>query len=335
MCSIFGTGRTMAVFLCFSAAYWPFYLQTWEEYHIGEMYLPIVNGPSDGLVWSMVSGVLSFVYGQQFWHTSVDTNGLFVPVIVCMKLLASVLRTNSFLQLPLLVAFLEEELTMFRFFIILIGFAVIATTVAQMLKVIYFMIFEPKPSLFNRSAVMEIYIALLNLLPIIILYPSCIFWWWFSPFAFSNFFVAVVLMGSIFVEIVTHLMIKHICESRTSPLQRYLVWIVFILAANVSSLVVTFNGSVLLQWNDSSNYIDLIMWNLAGFSGGISFGPAVEVIFKEESLVYLFSIFTFIFVFYKMYRICTEAADALGIFVLKLSEGQLQKLHAIDEKKNS
>jgi len=27
MCSVFGTGRTMAVFLCFTAAYWPFYLQ--------------------------------------------------------------------------------------------------------------------------------------------------------------------------------------------------------------------------------------------------------------------------------------------------------------------
>jgi len=32
-----------------------FYLSTWEEYHIGEFYLPLINGPNEGILFSIIT----------------------------------------------------------------------------------------------------------------------------------------------------------------------------------------------------------------------------------------------------------------------------------------
>lgn len=45
-----------------------FYVSTWEEYHIGELILPIVNGPSDGVFLNAMMHLLTFAKGTQVWH---------------------------------------------------------------------------------------------------------------------------------------------------------------------------------------------------------------------------------------------------------------------------
>jgi ethanolaminephosphotransferase len=39
-----GTGWTPKLFFCLWCGYVPFYVQTWEEYYVGAMVLPVING---------------------------------------------------------------------------------------------------------------------------------------------------------------------------------------------------------------------------------------------------------------------------------------------------
>ena len=68
MGSVFGTGWTMGVFLGVFSGFFPFYIQTWEEYYVGEMILPVVNGPTEGLLSICIAAVLSFLWGANWWH---------------------------------------------------------------------------------------------------------------------------------------------------------------------------------------------------------------------------------------------------------------------------
>ena len=46
----------------------PFYLQTWEEHHLGEMFLLPINGPTEGLLIGMGVCLTSYLYGPQIWQ---------------------------------------------------------------------------------------------------------------------------------------------------------------------------------------------------------------------------------------------------------------------------
>lgn len=53
----------------------PFFLNTWEEYYIGELYLPIVNGSSDGAILIVLLMCLSGKYGIELWHKEIIVFG--------------------------------------------------------------------------------------------------------------------------------------------------------------------------------------------------------------------------------------------------------------------
>lgn len=45
-----------------------FYVATWEQYLTGELILPIINGPSEGLLGTATLSFVSFWKGTQYWH---------------------------------------------------------------------------------------------------------------------------------------------------------------------------------------------------------------------------------------------------------------------------
>ncbi len=45
-----------------------FYISTWEQYHTGELIMPIVNGPSEGLVGTALLSFTSYWNGPQYWQ---------------------------------------------------------------------------------------------------------------------------------------------------------------------------------------------------------------------------------------------------------------------------
>ena len=47
-----------------------FYVSTWEEYFTGELILPIVNGPNEGLVGGALLSLTTAIYGPAFWQST-------------------------------------------------------------------------------------------------------------------------------------------------------------------------------------------------------------------------------------------------------------------------
>lgn len=47
-----------------------FFVQTWEEYHVGRMDLPVINGPTEGLILGACQMFVSAAYGVAYWHTT-------------------------------------------------------------------------------------------------------------------------------------------------------------------------------------------------------------------------------------------------------------------------
>jgi ethanolaminephosphotransferase len=60
-----------------------FYIATWEQYHTGELIMPILNGPSEGLLGTATLSFLSFAFGSEWWQqTSVcDTISAYTSVM--------------------------------------------------------------------------------------------------------------------------------------------------------------------------------------------------------------------------------------------------------------
>jgi ethanolaminephosphotransferase len=56
---------------CWALIFGPFamfYIATWEEYHTGELIMPIVNGPNEGLLGGVLLSFTSWWYGPSFWQ---------------------------------------------------------------------------------------------------------------------------------------------------------------------------------------------------------------------------------------------------------------------------
>jgi ethanolaminephosphotransferase len=67
MASIFGIGWTMSIFVTMWCGFVAFYLQTWEQTYTGAMNLPVINGPSEGLVLAVGMCLASYFYGAIWW----------------------------------------------------------------------------------------------------------------------------------------------------------------------------------------------------------------------------------------------------------------------------
>lgn len=55
-------------YLLWACATVPFFMNTWEEFHLREFILPIVNGPNEGLMTLMLFFFASAVWGPEVWH---------------------------------------------------------------------------------------------------------------------------------------------------------------------------------------------------------------------------------------------------------------------------
>lgn len=56
--------RTLALWL---VPTFPFFFNTWEEFHIGELILPVVNGPNEGILASICLLATTAIFGTGMW----------------------------------------------------------------------------------------------------------------------------------------------------------------------------------------------------------------------------------------------------------------------------
>lgn len=90
--SLFGSANWMIammlhpandVWLCWSILFGPyglFYIGTWEEYYTQKLIMPIVNGPSEGLLGAVIMSLLSWWYGPMFWQTTIWWDAYLLPM---------------------------------------------------------------------------------------------------------------------------------------------------------------------------------------------------------------------------------------------------------------
>ncbi len=67
--SVVGAGWSMSMICVFSTSMACFFFQTWEEYYLKELVLPIVNGPTEGLLVLIGMSITSFFVGSGYWQT--------------------------------------------------------------------------------------------------------------------------------------------------------------------------------------------------------------------------------------------------------------------------
>lgn len=164
----------------------PFYTQTWELFYVDEMVLPIINGPSDGLLLAMSMMLTTFWRGNAKWFHE-DVGGGVVP----LHLMTFLACAGAFVT----------------------GCAQVRTVFKKL---------SGKPHAFGKK-----WESALSLTPFVVFYCSVVFWLGspntkaFSP---ENRSWTVVLVSSVFVEIVSHINFAHITmEARLRPLERYMV----------------------------------------------------------------------------------------------------------------
>ena len=71
-----------------------FYNTTWEHYYTGEMILPIVNGPNEGLLGGAMLSFISGLYGPSFWQQSIPSQLLKVIESTVPESMSSLLPTT-------------------------------------------------------------------------------------------------------------------------------------------------------------------------------------------------------------------------------------------------
>lgn len=92
--SVFGSANWMValalssssrdITLCFTMLMGPyalFYVSTWEEYYTGQLIMPIMNGPNEGLLGAVLMSLVSYWCGPSYWHTDSWWSSTVGPVL--------------------------------------------------------------------------------------------------------------------------------------------------------------------------------------------------------------------------------------------------------------
>jgi phosphatidylglycerophosphate synthase len=97
-----GLGWDYGIIILFNT-FLPFFMQSWEHYFVGEFILPVVNGPSEGILVCVGMLICSATFGSTWWQIPVYNfpNTLLIAVLKFDKALATFVPT-LFGKMPLL-----------------------------------------------------------------------------------------------------------------------------------------------------------------------------------------------------------------------------------------
>eukprot|EP01060_Flectonema_neradi_P030603 TRINITY_DN448_c0_g1_i2.p1 TRINITY_DN448_c0_g1~~TRINITY_DN448_c0_g1_i2.p1 ORF type:complete len:423 (+),score=64.07 TRINITY_DN448_c0_g1_i2:249-1517(+) len=65
------TGPTISLLILWTAPAAVFFAATWEEYYVGSLDLPIINGPNEGVILGIFFQLLTAFYGNELWDQTV------------------------------------------------------------------------------------------------------------------------------------------------------------------------------------------------------------------------------------------------------------------------
>jgi len=106
-----------------------FYISTWEEYYTGELILPIINGPNEGLLGGALLSFMTALYGKEFWLSTSWTDSIpFLPTTLRNADLQVMIACIGFLQEIVLKSNLVTTTYGYKTLLTLIPFAVLLGT---------------------------------------------------------------------------------------------------------------------------------------------------------------------------------------------------------------
>ncbi|XP_026436273.1 choline/ethanolaminephosphotransferase 1-like isoform X1 [Papaver somniferum] len=175
--------------MCGKSAFWfwviaavPFYGATWENYFTNTLLLPVVNGPTEGLMLIYLTHVFTFFVGAEWW---VQQFGVSIPLLSWVPFIS--------------------EIPMYRVVLLLMtAFAVIPTVI--------FNIYNVQKVVQARKGSM--FLALAMLCPFIILLGGILVWDYLSSADFIRKYPHLVISGSglAFGFLVGRMILAHMCD---------------------------------------------------------------------------------------------------------------------------
>mmetsp|Transcript_56068 Transcript_56068/g.154463 ORF Transcript_56068/g.154463 Transcript_56068/m.154463 type:complete len:457 (-) Transcript_56068:336-1706(-) len=182
-----GTGPRLLLLIMAIPAL-PFYTGTWEEYHTGALILPVINGPTEGILIAAGCNVVSYMYGPDWWRSPLPDE----------------LVKSSWYQLG------PNRIDLFEAF----GYTTITLTAIKQVVAVLWTRYR------CTGSVSVLWSALLDLVPL--------GWigGWAAKYMLSdagrNLLVAhpramAALLSTLFVEAVVGLMLAHVTKARFNP----------------------------------------------------------------------------------------------------------------------
>jgi ethanolaminephosphotransferase len=265
-----------------TCVYLAFFFQTWEEYYVGEMILPIFNGPSEGLLMSAALALFSGLHpdGPNMWQKEVDLSSLYIHAPNVFENFGIVDGSSTIKLGSMVVIFL-----LIWTWITVISQIFNVTRVAEK----------------NHHSVVK---ALADTLPFWV-FSSATFMWFRNTELFqvigsapnvnvenSNLLmVAMLLLGSIMVDMVTHLMLSHICHSPIRSYKRYFAFLIAVLPA-------------------------LACIQKDQLNDGTKFGPFVKDMDLERKFLYVITTLSTIYTCNNLYQVSKLFPSCIYIYIL-------------------
>ena len=162
--------------------------------------------------------------------------------------------------------------------------------------------------------------ALLNLLPFLVFLPCSFVWCTFSEVALqSHPLTSLLLICSTFTEMVSHMMLQHICDDELYPLHRYSSYLIVLLPIHVycSRNPVSEIASTVVTTISESTLITVLCGYSVLFTGSRLFMVRYLVMFLFMLLLY--SCFCFMYIYIYFDYVLMLCCDSYGLLARILS----------------
>ena len=167
-----------------------FYLSTWEEYHTGTLFLGYINGPTEGLIISCCTMIISGIYGPGLWKSALSG----YPWVVS---LCSALGLEG-----------KADLSKIVVVDVLAGLMVLSLVVAHMPPCFWSV---AKASRKKGYSILSAYLQV----SVIVVYFAAVFIWLLSPFSISrkqHYIVFILTIGVVFGMIAGNIILAQLVK---------------------------------------------------------------------------------------------------------------------------
>ena len=234
-----------------------------------------------GLLLIMIVSLISFVFGNDWWHRSLIISApqeilRFIEYVLHIKLFGKIYYHEIIVYVTLLSVVVTISYQIYRVFIRL-------QSSQERIASTFFIEFGIEsrngPFMSRSGSILEI---IISLSPFICYTVSIYYWSLFYPNSLWNFpIICIITVGIVFVDMATHMMICHMCKIKPNPLK-----VLFV------SPTVFFIMYVWYNWQSTS---------------------------QEAFALYTYCLFGIIFMSLKYYTTCKDMAHILGIYIFRTS----------------